>query len=72
MKKELAVEGMMCMHCVAHVEQALKAVPGVLDAKADLDAKKAVVELAGAVPDRVLEEAVKAAGYEAKALQKLV
>ncbi len=69
MKKELAVEGMMCMHCVAHVENALKAVPGVVGAKADLEAKKAVVELAGSVPDRVLEDAVKAAGYEAKALQ---
>jgi copper ion binding protein len=70
MKKELAVEGMMCMHCVAHVENALKAVPGVVGAKADLDAKKAVVELAEAVPDRVLEDAVKAAGYEATALQR--
>ena len=70
MRKELAVEGMMCMHCVAPVENALKAVPGVIAAKADLDAKKAVVELAGPVPDRVLEEAVKAAGYGATALQR--
>jgi len=70
MKKELAVEGMMCMHCVAHVEQALKAVPGVADAKADLEANRAVVELLDAVPDRVLEDAVKAAGYGATVLQK--
>ncbi len=65
MTKELNVEGMMCMHCVAHVEAALKAVPDVLDAKADLEGGKATVTLAEDVADSTLEEAVKAAGYGA-------
>jgi hypothetical protein len=33
----ISVEGMMCMHCVAHVEKALLAVKGVQSAKADLE-----------------------------------
>lgn len=44
----LKVDGMMCMHCVKHVESAAKKVQGVIDAKADLDAKQVTVEHNGA------------------------
>lgn len=65
MKKVLTVEGMMCAHCQAHVQQALAAVPGVAEATVDLENKKAHVTLASDVADDVLKDAVKQAGYEA-------
>ena len=64
MTKVLTVEGMMCAHCQAHVQKALAGVPGVASAVVDLDAKKATVELTANVPDSVLMDAVKDAGYD--------
>ena len=65
MKKILTVEGMMCGHCQAHVQKALADVDGVASAVVDLEAKTATVELSKDVPDSVLTDAVKEAGYEA-------
>lgn len=65
MKRELHVEGMMCMHCVKHVTDALQAVEGVEKADVDLKKKRAVVTLAAPVADETLIAAVKEAGYEA-------
>ena len=61
MKKTLTIEGMMCAHCVAHVEKALNALPGVT-ASVDLDSKTAVVT--GDAGDDVLKKAVADAGYQ--------
>lgn len=61
---KLKVDGMMCMHCVSHVEEGLNALEGV-SAKADLDSKIVTVENAMNLPVEKLIEAVKAAGYEA-------
>ncbi len=69
MTKTLNIEGMMCAHCVAHVEKALSAVEGVASAKADLEGKKAVVTLSGEVSDQVLKDAVTEAGYEVVGVQ---
>lgn len=63
MKKVLIVEGMMCMHCQAHVQKALAAVEGVASAVVDLDKKEAAVELTAEIPDQVLIDAVTEAGY---------
>lgn len=65
MKRELKVEGMMCMHCVKHVTDALQAVEGVEKADVDLKKKRAVVTLSAPVSDEALIAAVKDAGYEA-------
>ncbi len=65
MKRELKVEGMMCMHCVKHVTDALNAVEGVEKTEVDLKKKRAVVTLAAPVSDDALVAAVKEAGYEA-------
>ena len=65
MKRELKVEGMMCMHCVKHVTDALQAVEGVEKADVDLKKKRAVVTLSAPVSDEALLSAVKDAGYEA-------
>ncbi len=63
MIKTLKVEGMMCVHCKAHVEKALSAVEGVETAVADLEAKTATVTLTSDVADEVLKKAVVDAGY---------
>lgn len=65
MKKIITVEGMMCAHCQAHVEKALKAVEGVTEVSVDLEQKTATVTLAKAkdVEDSVLMAAVTEAGY---------
>ena len=65
MTKTLKVEGMMCMHCVSHVQKALEAVDGVSAVEVSLEKKQAVVTLAHEVADQALVDAVKAAGYEA-------
>lgn len=60
----LKVEGMMCMHCVSHVEEALNKLEGV-SAKADLEAKEVKVENSKNLDVELLVNAVKEAGYEA-------
>ena len=67
MTKTIFVDGMMCNHCKAHVETALKGVNGVVSAEADVENKTATVTLKEDVGVNVLIEAVKNAGYEAKA-----
>lgn len=63
MKKVLIVEGMMCMHCQAHVQKALASVEGVVSAVVDLEKKEAVAELSSEIADQILIDAVTEAGY---------
>ena len=64
MKKTLTVEGMMCMHCVKHVTEALEKVDGVSAVNVSLEGKTAEVALTKDVADDVLKAAVVDAGYE--------
>ena len=43
MEKTLQIEGMMCQHCVMHVQKALAAVPGVEKTGVSLEEKSAKV-----------------------------
>ena len=43
MEKTLQIEGMMCQHCVMHVQKALAAVPGVEETGVSLEEKSAKV-----------------------------
>lgn len=43
-KTHLPITGMSCASCVAHVEGALKGVPGVLDVRVNVATEKASVE----------------------------
>jgi P-type Cu+ transporter len=62
----LSVEGMSCASCVGRVEQALKDVPGVLEASVNLATEGARVRhLSDLVDGRRLIAAVEAAGYGA-------
>lgn len=58
--KTMIIDGMMCMHCKAHVEKALNAIDGVT-ATVDLDNKSA--SITGDVADEILTKAVTDAGY---------
>ena len=62
----LAVEGMMCKNCVAHVQKALEGVKGVTAVSVDLESKTATVEAPASVSVETLIAAVTAAGYECK------
>lgn len=62
----LPIEGMTCSSCVARVEKALKAVPGVGAAEVNLATEMASVTLAaGSSPD-ALVAAIRKAGYETR------
>ena len=58
----LKIKGMMCEHCEAHVEEALKRVDGITSVRVDLSNGTAEVE--GSAAKEALEEAVLNAGYE--------
>ncbi|CAN7500144.1 heavy metal translocating P-type ATPase [Phenylobacterium sp. LjRoot164] len=64
---DLKIEGMTCASCVAKVEKALKAVPGVLDAQVNLATERAQVRaLAGGAETAQMIAAVEAIGYGAQ------
>jgi Cu+-exporting ATPase len=63
-KATIPIEGMSCASCVARVETALTAVPGVLSASVNLAAKAGTVEyLPGIADSEALRAAVAGAGY---------
>ncbi len=62
----LKVGGMSCGHCVMAVTNALKGVPGVKDAKVDLQGGRAVVEYDAPATPRDLVGAVLEEGYTAE------
>lgn len=62
----LDISGMSCASCVGHVEDALRATPGVLSASVNLATNTADVTFAqGAIAPSELAKAVEAAGYGA-------
>ncbi len=66
MEKILKVEGMSCMHCVAHVKEAIEKLEGVREADVKLEEKIAEVKMDKEVSDDALVKAVEGAGYSAK------
>lgn len=62
MTTTISIEGMMCAHCQAHVEKALKEVAGVTEVTVSLENKNAVV--IGDASVEALKQAVVDAGYE--------
>jgi P-type Cu+ transporter len=63
---DLQITGMHCASCVARVERALAAVPGVREASVNLATERASVAFAGPLPSERLAEAVRQAGYGAR------
>ena len=64
MDKILKIEGMMCNHCVMHVQKALSAVPGVAEVTVSLEEKNAKVKLNQNVSDDVFRTVIEDAGYQ--------
>ena len=62
MTTTISIERMMCAHCQAHVEKALKEVAGVTEVTVSLENKNAVVT--GDASVETLKQAVVDAGYE--------
>ena len=69
MKKVLSIEGMMCGHCQAHVEKALKDMDGVTSVEVSLENKNATVELSKDISDAEFKAVIDDAGYELKNVQ---
>lgn len=62
-KQTFAVSGMKCVHCKMHVEDALRAVPGVSEALADLAGGQVAVSYdENLVTPAMLKQAVEALG----------
>lgn len=62
MNAVISVEGMMCTHCKARVEKALRSVPGTELAEANLQEK--TVTVAGTAGVEAWKQAIRDAGYK--------
>lgn len=61
--KEIYIDGMSCMHCAAKVENALKSMQEVSDAKVDLENKKAVVKFKKEPDNSSVKAVIEDLGY---------
>ncbi|MBB3934646.1 MULTISPECIES: heavy metal translocating P-type ATPase [Aureimonas] len=66
--RELGIEGMSCASCVERVERAIAAVPGVSTVAVNLATERATVRALPSVDMRTVEDAVRGAGYEPRAV----
>jgi copper chaperone CopZ len=65
MTTTITVKGMSCEHCERTIEEALRSVAEISNARADREAERATVE--GDADTAALVQAVEDAGYEASA-----
>jgi copper chaperone len=63
MKRLINIKGMSCNHCVMHVTEALKEVPGVSNVVVNLKDGTAIVETNVPVADAALAAAITDVGY---------
>lgn len=63
MEKTLKVNGMMCMHCEAHVKKALEELDGVVEATASHEAGTVTVKLSKDISTDVLKNVIEGQGY---------
>ena len=68
MTKTISIEGMHCQHCVAAVNEALQAAPGVTSVAVSLKSNNAVVEGAS-LDDAALKAAVEDTGFDVIAVK---
>ncbi len=65
-RAEIPIKGMTCAACVARVERAIRALPGVVSVRVDLATERAYVEyLPGSLSLPRIRAAIREAGYEA-------
>ena len=66
MTKTYKIEGMMCMHCVAHVKEALEKIRGVEKVDVSLEKGTATISSKKDIADKDVIKAVTKAGYKVK------
>lgn len=66
MTKTYKIEGMMCMHCVAHVKEALEKIRGVEKVDVSLEKGTATITSKKGIADKDVIKAVTKAGYKVK------
>jgi copper chaperone CopZ len=71
MKRLVNVQGMVCKHCVMHITEALKEVPGVMDVIVSLEDGTATVDTNASVTDEALAAAITDVGYTPGAVTDL-
>ncbi|MCR4879469.1 MAG: heavy metal translocating P-type ATPase [Bacilli bacterium] len=64
MEKIIKIEGMMCMHCVAHVKEALESLKGVEEVNVSLEKGEAVITSKKEIKDKDIEKVISKAGYK--------
>ena len=64
MTKELKIEGMMCKHCVKHVNDALSKMDGVTNVVVSLEDNKADVTMDHEISMEEFKKVITDAGYE--------
>lgn len=68
MNKTIALFGMTCQNCVAHVKKALEELPQVESAKVSLQDQQAFLTLKEDVSDEILRETLEEIGYDVKGI----
>ena len=71
MRVEIIIDGMMCMHCVSKVKEALGGLSGVINVEVDLENKKATLGIKRSVTDLSLTKAIKEVGFTAERVIRL-
>lgn len=62
--KSVKVKGISCQHCVMAVAKALSSLEGIKDVKVDLMSGVATYEETKPIDPKIINEAIKKAGYE--------
>lgn len=70
MKQIIRVDGMSCHHCEMRVERALKELSGVKKAHANHMERTCIIESKDAIPEDILREKIKQAGYTVTAVEE--
>lgn len=60
----ISVHGMMCPHCERHVTQALSALPGIIDVKADHKTNSVTITSEAPLDEAIVAGSIKEAGYD--------
>lgn len=70
MKKKINIEGMSCMHCVRHVEEALSELKGLTNIEVNLQGKYAVCDVDN-VDDKEIVDKIDEYGYEVVSIENI-
>jgi copper ion binding protein len=70
MQITIKIGGMMCQHCVHHIEEALSPLEGVKGVEVSLEKGTATIECDSLIKEDILKKAIEDADYEYLGLQK--